>query len=875
MQKKMVEKHVLKNGLNLLICPLHTSPQVSLQMWYNVGSKYEKTGQHGLAHFFEHMIFKGTEQLSELDISLIVNKLSGSCNAFTAQDYTAYVYEVPSQHWYEVLPLFVECMTKASCKEELIHAELKTVVQELKMYRDDYETTLFEEMLAVIFPGHPYHYPIIGYKGEIWNFTRPLLLDFYKMYYAPNNATLVVVGDVAIEDVVQKVSVLFDNIPTIKIPELPPYGYTQDTAATSVTLYRDVQQPVAQYGFVIPGIRAQQDHYAQALALLLCNGRGSRLYKKLVDELQIAVDIEATIEEMFDYSVFFITVYPKDVFIVPRIEQEIIQELNAVHVHGFLPEELQRAQKKIAVEHLLLFEMYEQLAYEIGKCFVATGDERYITDFVQYTTEQNFAQHVHDYCAHYLRPLVMHKGFIFPLSDEEKTRWLVHQEREDEADELVSEKFTRTVPLEQGRYVAQVIAQEPCRIHYPKSKSFVLSSGLRVFVCDHGDMPMIELAIDFQAKTYFDPEKLQGLSLFLSKMMLEGTEHYTCQQLADAFESHGIIVNILPGFISLMMLRDDFEYGCTLLHEILTASIFTPEAIEKVRKQILAELDDFWNEPSQFSVQLVREKIYQGHPYAKNGLGTKEAITKITRGDLLSAYQQFITPHGANMAVVGAIKSLAVDAILQKTVGRWYGSELTPLQIPEIMQPHAQTMTFQLHRDQATLTYAGLSLARTDKDYDKLLLFDQIFTGSASGSMNSRLFQLREETGFFYTIGGSLVAGATDQPGMIFVTTMVSLDSLYDAEKVIERAFETATVGVTPQEFVDAKNWLLHSFSENIDTNTHMARTILFLAHYNLPETYFDERMNMITSLSLDDVLSVARKIVRPEVLIKLRVGRV
>lgn len=873
--KTLVEKYVLKNGLHILIYPLRATPKVSLQMWYGVGSKDEQAGQHGLAHFLEHMMFKGSEKLSESDISLVTTKLSASCNAFTSQDYTSYIFEVPSQHWYEVLPLFADCMVNASFRPELLKAELKTVIQELKMYRDDYEETLSEQMATAIFTGHPYHHPIIGYKQDIWNFKQEMLRSFYKLHYAPNNATLVIVGDIDSADALQRITQMFESIPACYDYMPAQHIYNQDTVASSITLYRDVQQSVAQYAFVIPGVRAGQSHLAEMIALILCNGRGSRLYKKLVDELQIATDIEACTEDMFDYSLFFITVYPKEIGLIHRIEQEIVDELTAIQHKGFTAEEIERARKKMTVGHLLLFDNYEQLAYEIGKCFLAAQDENYIINYMNSVEDKDFAHKLNAFCREYFRRLVMHKGFILPLPEDEKERWITLQEQEDEQDEQLVARLVRTIPLEQGRYVNTMVAQEPHHVAFPQTTSKRLDSGLHVVVCDRGEAQMVEVSLDLKAKYYYDPEHQQGLSLFVSKMLLEGTQRYDCQQLADAFESRGMSITILPGFITVTMLSVDLEYGCSLLNEILTNSIFAPEAVEKVRGQLLAELDDFWNDPSQFAGQLVREQIYHGHPYEKNLLGTQESIQRIQRDDLIAFYKQYITPQDTHLAVVGHIEGQDPFSIIEKTLGKWVGPEVVDMQFPVLVAPQSKTINFPLNRDQVTLSYAGLSVARINEDYEKLLLFDQLFTGGSSGSMSCRLFLLREETGFFYSIGGSLIAGATDQPGMIIVSTMVSLDSLKEAEKVIEHSFKNATTGVAQQEFVDAKNSVLHSLIDNFDSNTHVARTLLFLARYGLPNDYFDVRMSTIQAMTLDEVLGVVRRIVRPESLIKLRIGRV
>jgi predicted Zn-dependent peptidase len=165
---KPVYKKILKNGLAVLVRPMHTIPEVSLQIWYKVGSKDEKSGERGIAHLIEHMIFKGTQgkgslPLSESDINIVVHKLSGSCNAFTSYDYTGYLFTFPTHNWKEALPIMADCMQHCAFKEDHLSSEMKAVIQELKLYRDEYADLLLNDLLAVIFPDHPYHYPIIGY----------------------------------------------------------------------------------------------------------------------------------------------------------------------------------------------------------------------------------------------------------------------------------------------------------------------------------------------------------------------------------------------------------------------------------------------------------------------------------------------------------------------------------------------------------------------------------------------------------------------------------------------------------------------------------------------------------------------------------------
>src|SRR3990170_7174781 len=209
---KKIFKKKLDNGLTVLVYPRHSIPKVSTQLWYNVGSKDEKTGEKGLAHLLEHMIFKGTKRLSESDINLITTKLSGSCNAFTSYDYTGYLFDFPTQNWKHSIEILANCMTNCTFKEELLNSELKAVIQELKMYRDYYSSGLMEELVSTIYSDHPYHHPIIGYKQDLWNITRESLLEFYHKHYTPNNATLVVVGDVEPNEVFNTANEYFGHI---------------------------------------------------------------------------------------------------------------------------------------------------------------------------------------------------------------------------------------------------------------------------------------------------------------------------------------------------------------------------------------------------------------------------------------------------------------------------------------------------------------------------------------------------------------------------------------------------------------------------------------------------------------------------------------
>src|SRR5690606_25777317 len=173
--------------------------------------------------------------------------------------------------------------------------------------------------------------------------------------------------------------------------------------------------------------------------------------------------------------------------------------------------------------------------------------------------------------------------------------------------------------------------------------------------------------------------------------------------------------------------------------------------------------------------------------YHKDALGNNESIASISRDDLLEFYKKYYSPDGAKIAIVGNIESSYVHAFSEQLIGLWKGENVPEITFPELQLKTNQEIKYPINRDQVVLTLAQLSINRTHPDYDKLLIFDQIFGGGALGSMASRLFALREATGLFYGISGSLVAGANEERGMFKVKTIVSLDRLQEAIDVIKK----------------------------------------------------------------------------------------
>lgn len=871
--KHHVEKIVLENDMTVLVRPVHTVPKVSIQLWYGVGSRDEHDKERGIAHLIEHMIFKGTNTLSESDIDATIHKLGGDCNAFTSYDYTGYLFNLPSQHWQEAFPIMADCMVNCGFKDDMLNSEMKAVIQELKLYKDRYVHALVEEIIGTIFSDHPYHHPIIGYKQDLWSVSSRDLKSFYKKHYVPNNATLVVVGDVDPKEVFAHAQRYFESIKPNPTYERQENYFNQDLISKSVTLYREVKKPIALYAFVTPGSINKKDHVIDLVAWILGKGKSSRLYKKIVEELQLATSLDVSNDNLFDHSLLFIVCEPKRVEDIPAIEQIIKDEIERIAREGISDEEFTKAIKYAQLGLCGLLEDFESQAYEIGKYFLATGDQDYVFTSLDGNPAQ-FKKDALEIIKQYLRPAIMHKGFVLPMPDSEQPIWKHLQELSDEEDNRILAARVRTTEVEDPVCALQIEPKDLTGFNFPQARETVLSNGLKILSYRNPNTPKVELILDLKGDSDYDPIDKQGLCRFMAKMLVEGTDQYTAEQFAHEVENRGVSISTSAGTISMSMLADDVDFGLHILSQLVQHATFDEKQLEKVRQQIISQIHNFWDEPRQFASQITNEIIYEGHPYSKNGLGTLDSISSITQKDLKGFYARYMSPYGARLAVVGDFDESKLIALIEKHLGTWKKVTVEDVRFPALKKPAVFEVKHPINRDQIVLTLVRASVDRKHPDYDKLVLFDQVFGGGALGSMGSRLFKLRQQSGLFYGISGSAVAGADEQPGMFMVRTIVSVDRCNEAIGAIKDTIEHAVDSLTYEELEEARRAVESSVIDFFASNRGMAQAFLFIDRYKFPKDYFDKRADVLKHISLEQVKEAAHKIVHPNDIVTIIIGR-
>ena len=350
------KQFTMENGMQVVVISDHRAPVVTHMIWYKVGAADDPPGKSGLAHYFEHMMFKGTRTVPEGEFSITVARLGGRENAFTSYDYTAYFQTVASQHLETMMRLEADRMTNLIVREEDIAAE-REVVQEERRSRigNNPNALLGEQMNSMQFLSHPYGRPVIGWEHEVAELSRSDLIQFYKKHYAPNNAVLVVAGDATTEQVQPLAEKYYGIIPARKIKSNKRLREPPQLAARRVIM-RDVRVRVPSWTrtYLAPSLMAGESQHVlplQMLSEILGGGTTSRLYKRLVVEEKIASKAGTSYRgNSKDLSQFYVYANPHTDGNLNSLVEMIEEEIAKVVVSGVSKEELDLAKSGMVAD---------------------------------------------------------------------------------------------------------------------------------------------------------------------------------------------------------------------------------------------------------------------------------------------------------------------------------------------------------------------------------------------------------------------------------------------------------------------------------------------------------------------------------------------
>jgi zinc protease len=361
-----IKEFQLDNGLEILILADRAVPLVTVQMWYRVGSRNERPGITGVSHFLEHMMFKGTPKYGPGLYSQLIQRYGGTQNAFTSNDLTAYYAVLPATRLELALELEADRMTNLLFNPDEIKAEREVVKEERRLRENSPTGPMFEELAALAFKAHPYHWPTIGWMSDIEAITREDLLAHYKTYYIPNNATLIIVGDVDAMQTMETVRRYFGSIPKgpavppVRPPEPPQLGEHRAEIARPTAL------AALAIAYHIPAFDHADALPLEVLSQILSQGQSSRLYRELVYQRQIATSISTNADLRMDPGLFTIVSMVQAGKTPAELEVAVYEQLDQVTEESIADRELQKAINQTLSGFVFRQDSIQQQGFTIG-----------------------------------------------------------------------------------------------------------------------------------------------------------------------------------------------------------------------------------------------------------------------------------------------------------------------------------------------------------------------------------------------------------------------------------------------------------------------------------------------------------------------------
>jgi len=368
----LVHEFMLENGLKVIVKEDHRAPVVTSQVWYRIGSSYEEPGATGLSHVLEHMMFKGTETLGPGEFSRTVAELGGEENAFTSRDYTAYFETLSVEHLDKALELEADRMRNLRLDPEEFAKEIQVVKEERRLRTDDKPTGLtYEQLMAVAWRASPYQNPVIGWMNDLENMQLIDLQHWYERWYSPNNATLVVVGNVDPQDVLTKAKKHFGPIKPSELGQPKPMREPQQMGITRVVVRAPAKQPHLMMGYKVPPIgqaeREWEPYALYVLSAVLDGGASARLSSELVRKQKLAASVSAHYDAYSRLQdLFLFDGTPTDNHSLSDLEAALRAQISQLQKELISEKELKRVVTQAVAEKVFQADSVFYQAMEIG-----------------------------------------------------------------------------------------------------------------------------------------------------------------------------------------------------------------------------------------------------------------------------------------------------------------------------------------------------------------------------------------------------------------------------------------------------------------------------------------------------------------------------
>jgi zinc protease len=852
-----VHETVLPNGLTVLVKEVRSAPVVSFSVWYRVGSRNEHTGLTGVSHLLEHMLFKGTQRyrVGEIARTLFLN--GASFNGSTYYDWTNYYATLASDRLELAMRIEADRMVNSRIDKADLDSEMTVVRSELEGGENSPGRLLWQATVATAFQAHPYGWPVIGWRSDVENVPRDAIYRYYRTHYGPNNAVVVIVGDV---DARHALALVRRHLGAIKPIPPPPPVYTAEPPQRGerrVTVRRGGSLPMVLIAWKAPPARHPDGYALDVLATVLGEGRTSRLYQALV-ETGLATRADAGAPSLRDPFLFYVSATARPGVTADRLEAALLAEVERLTAAPVTDEELARTVRRTEAEFVFQTNSVTAQARQLGY-WAMVGDWRYLGTYLDRLRALGPAD-VQRIAQRYFVPDTRTVGWFIPTDGSGPA---APPPREASARVERPRRGDRPIPL-----------PAPSRAAAPPRRvsRFTLENGVSVVVQENRANPTFALRASLPAGSLVEPRDRAGLAGLAASMLTRGTERRTAREFAAALEDVGAGLSAgadaLATSITGQALSRDFDLVMDLFAEMLRFPAFPTPEVERLKGQALAGVAQARTSPERVAARAFERAVYPpGHPLRPETFDESERpIQATTREDLVAFHRRQYGPDRMIVVVVGDVDAQRVRQALERRLGDWPrnpgAQPVVPPDLPLQPTPAAEEILIPDKSQTAILWGHAGGLRRSDPDFYATQVLNLILGG---GGLTSRLATaIRDERGLAYSVYSYFDANLYPGPFQVGLGTNPAnaKQAIAALEAEVRRIQRD---GVTQREIDEAVAYLTGRFPLRLETNGGVAEILWAMEFYRLGADYVDRYAGYYRAVTVAQVNEAARTHLRPD----------
>jgi zinc protease len=842
----------LNNGLEVVLEENHVAPVVAFQAWVKIGSADEPPKLAGIAHVFEHMLFKGTKRRGVGEIAREVEGSGGEINAWTSHDETVYHLVLASRFFDAGLDILADTLQNASFDPAEFDRERHVVLEEIKQGLDDPERQAGQGLFHAAFDQHPYGRPIIGTEATVGRLRREDLVAFFSKCYVASNLTLVVVGDFDADSARQKITRAFASLPE-GVPASTRPKQAEQSQLRVVVAARDVKETQLLLGFHTPAINHADVPALDLLAVALGQGDSSRLNLEVVRNRQLVTNTSAYLFSARDPGLMVVAAsLPPGR--VDEATRALLDEILRLSREEMAQEELAKARTILESDRVYDKETVQGHARKLGFFTAIAGDvgfeDRYLAS-VQKLTPADLKR----VAAQYLQVpnLTIFVQLPEPKTDKQRAKT-------DKITASIKKIAEAAEARADARFARATAAGEGDRV-----VTHVFPSGLKLLVLRDASVPIVAVRATWVGGLRYEDERSNGISHMLAALLSRGTKTRSAEQIMHEVEGMAGSISGYSGRNSLGLqaefLSRYLERGFDLMTDCLLNAVFSEEELDKERRIVIDDIRAQEDNLGQVSFRLFHSGMWKKHPYRFDPLGTADSVAGFTRRKLLQHFRRFYAINNLTLAVVGDVDP---NRVIAKVATLFADASEAGAKQPEVtVEPAAegprQVFKF-MAKEQAhvVLGFPGVTFANPDRF--SLEILAHVLSGQGG-----RLFsEIREKRALAYRVSAFSLEGM--DPGYFAVYVATSPERVEEAVHAIRQELKAVSEnGISADELQRAQRYLIGTHAIGLQRKSAIAAALAFYEAYGQGWRSYRLYGDNIMKVTVADVVRVARKYLDPK----------